>query len=83
MYPDNGKTLKVFVYIYVQLGQINKGKGFIRRATPTNPSYNKSFLELEELLILVQHQELYQVVYHFLLVLVFPSVSTKVQVAYT
>ncbi|KAL5098317.1 hypothetical protein RYX36_002644 [Vicia faba] len=52
VYPDNCETLKALAYIYVQLGQTDKGLEFIRKATKIDPRDAQAFLELGELLIL-------------------------------
>ncbi|GAU27975.1 hypothetical protein TSUD_373700 [Trifolium subterraneum] len=52
VYPDNCETLKALAYIYVQLGQTDKGHEFIRKATKIDPRDAQAFLELGELLIL-------------------------------
>ncbi|KAI4335229.1 hypothetical protein L6164_013895 [Bauhinia variegata] len=52
VYPDNCETLKVLGHIYVQLGQIDKGMEFMRKATKIDPRDAQAFLELGELLIL-------------------------------
>jgi hypothetical protein len=51
VYPDNGGTLNALGYIYMQLGQINNSKTFIKKVTNNDLCYAKTFL--------------YQVVYHF------------------
>jgi len=44
VYQDNGATLKLFGYIYVQLGLICKGEYFFRKATNIGSYYAKTFL---------------------------------------
>ncbi|XP_061352499.1 protein CTR9 homolog isoform X1 [Gastrolobium bilobum] len=52
VYPDNCEALKALGHIYVQLGQMDKGQEFIRKATKIDPRDAQAFLELGELLIL-------------------------------
>ncbi|XP_030448357.1 protein CTR9 homolog isoform X1 [Syzygium oleosum] len=51
VYPDNCETLRVLGHIYVQLGQIEKGQEFMRKATKVDPRDAQAFLDLGELLI--------------------------------
>ncbi|GAV72784.1 TPR_1 domain-containing protein/TPR_11 domain-containing protein/TPR_12 domain-containing protein [Cephalotus follicularis] len=50
-YPDNCETLKILGHIYVQLGQIDKGQEFMRKAIKIDPRDAQAFLDLGELLI--------------------------------
>ncbi|KAF5748435.1 hypothetical protein HS088_TW04G00389 [Tripterygium wilfordii] len=51
VYPENCETLKVLAHIYDQLGQIEKAREFLRRATKVDPRDAQAFLDLGELLI--------------------------------
>ncbi|KAI9192882.1 hypothetical protein LWI28_028931 [Acer negundo] len=51
IYPDNCETLKSLGHIYVQLGQIEKGQEFMKKAAKIDARDAEAFTDLGELLI--------------------------------
>ncbi|KAH7572071.1 hypothetical protein ACOSP7_015084 [Xanthoceras sorbifolium] len=51
VYPDNCETLKSLGHIYVQLGQIEKGQEFLKKAAKIDSRDDQAFTDLAELLI--------------------------------